>query len=361
MVEASSDKPKMIYRYLGNSGLKVSVIGYGNWVNGHDAKAQEFTTQCIKAAFDAGVNFYDTAEIYGTGQAEILMGVAFKELGLRREDLVVSTKILSCGNGVNDKFMSRKHIIEGLDNSLKRLQLDYVDVVFSHRPDYETSLEETCAAYHHVIEQGKAFYWGTSEWPASRIMAAIGICEKNGWHKPIVEQPQYNMLVRKRFEGEYAHLFAETGYGTTIWSPLAMGLLTGKYDSGEIPEGSRFSLQEYLGSYFKKYFGEGEKEKTQAKFAALKEIATELGGTQAQLALAWACANKDVSVALCGFTKMEQFEDNIGALKMLEKWTPEIEARVNAILNNAPEAEINFRERVPIPNRRVIQLYSAKK
>lgn len=255
MVEAASAKPKMIYRYLGNSGLKVSVIGYGNWVNSNEGSAAKFTTECIKACYDAGVNFFDTAEIYGNGEAERQMGAAFKELGLRREDLVVSTKIFSCGSGVNDKFGSRKHIIEGLDNSLKRLQLEYVDVVFSHRPDYETTLEETCAAFHHVIEQGKAFYWGTSEWPAQRIVAAIGICEKNGWHKPIVEQPQYNMVWRQRFEGEYAHLFATTGYGTTIWSPLCSGLLSGKYNDGEVPEGSRFSLQKNLGRIFDRYFG----------------------------------------------------------------------------------------------------------
>jgi len=166
MVEAVGSKPKMVYRYLGNSGLKVSVIGYGNWLNSDDKGSQEFTTNCIKACFEAGVNFFDTAEVYGMGEAERQMGNAFKELGLRREDLVVSTKLAIGGKGVNDKGNGRKHIIEGLDNSLKRLQLDYVDVVFSHRPDYESSLEETCAAFHHVIEQGKAFYWGTSEWPA---------------------------------------------------------------------------------------------------------------------------------------------------------------------------------------------------
>lgn len=354
MVEASAAKPKMIYRYLGNTGMKVSVIGYGNWVNSNDKAAQQFTTECIKACFDAGVNFFDTAEIYGDGEAERQMGQAFKELGLRREDLVVSTKIFACGSGVNDRFNSRKHIIEGLDNSLKRLQLDYVDVVFSHRPDQETSLEETCAAFHSVIEQGKAFYWGTSEWPAQRIIAAIGICEKNGWHKPIVEQPQYNMAVRQRFEGEYAYLFATTGYGTTIWSPLCSGLLTGKYDSGEIPEGSRFAVQKSLGRIYDKYFGEGKKEKTIAMFKAIKAVADEIGCTQAQLALAWTIANKDTSVALCGFTKMEQFHDNMGALNVLAKWSPELEAKIEKALGNMPELEMNFRERKPIPNRRTL-------
>lgn len=282
------------------------------------------------------------------------MGTAFKELGLRREDLVVSTKLAQCGDGVNDKFNSRKHIVEGLDNSLKRLQMDYVDVVFSHRPDYETSLEETCAAFHHVIEQGKAFYWGTSEWPAQRIIAAIGICEKNGWHKPITEQPQYNMMHRTRFEGEYAFLFENFGYGTTIWSPLAGGILTGKYNDGEIPEGSRFALQQSMGNKFQRYFGPGKKENTVAMFKAIKATADELGCTQAQLALAWALANQDTSVAICGFTRLEQLQDNLGALTVFKKWTPELDARLEAILGNKPEQEMNFRERALIPNRRSV-------
>lgn len=256
--------------------------------------------------------------------------------------------------------MSRKHIIEGLDNSLKRLQLDYVDVVFSHRPDYETPLEETCAAYHHLIESGKAFYWGTSEWPAQRIAAAIGICERNGWHKPITEQPHYNMITRDRFEGEYAHLFATTGYGSTIWSPLASGLLTGKYNDGVIPEGSRLSKGNWDKTW-NKFFGEGKKEKTIEMFKTIKAVADEIGCTQAQLSLAWAIANKDVSVALCGFTRIEQFHDNIGALKALEQWTPELEARLEAALGNKPAEEMNFRERTNIPNRRTLQLHKPQK
>lgn len=167
----------------------MSVIGYGNWINSHSEEAYQTTKDCIKAAYDAGINFFDTAEIYGTGEAEKQMGRAFKELDLPREQLVVSTKIYKVGKGVNETMLSRKHIIEAVDSSLERLQLDYVDVVFCHRPDYECSLEETCLAMHTLIENGKCFYWGTSEWPAQRCMAAIGICERNKWHKPIVEQP----------------------------------------------------------------------------------------------------------------------------------------------------------------------------
>lgn len=201
-------------------------------------------------------------------------------------------------------MMSRKHIIEGLQNSLKRLQLDYVDVVFSHRPDYEVSLEETCAAMHYVIEKGLAFYWGTSEWTAPRIQSAIGICEKNGWHKPVVEQPQYSMVKREKFEKDFFYLFQDRKYGSTIWSPLCQGILTGKYNDGSAPEGSRFE-KDGNGATFQMYFGPGKKESTVKMLAELKALAESLNCTQAQLALAWAISNKDVSVALLGFTKIE--------------------------------------------------------
>jgi aryl-alcohol dehydrogenase-like predicted oxidoreductase len=233
----------MEYRYLGNSGLKVSVLSFGNWLNSDKPEDYEITRDAMKVSFDAGVNFFDTAEIYGFGQAETIMGRAFKELGFKREEIVVSTKLIRSGTGVNDTFLSRKHIIEGITNSLKRLQLDYVDVLFCHRPDYDTPLEETCRAMSWVIDNNKAFYWGTSEWPADRITKAIEICERYNLHKPIVEQPQYSMLVRDAFEKDYRRLFSEYKYGTTIWSPLAGGILAGKYNDGVAPEGSRYSAR----------------------------------------------------------------------------------------------------------------------
>lgn len=303
MVEAAA-KPKMEYRYLGNSGLRVSVLSFGNWLNSNKQEDYEITRDAIKMCFDAGVNFFDTAEIYGFGSAEIQMGKAFKELGLKREELVVSTKIFKIGPGVNDAFLSRKHIMEAINAQLKRLQLDYVDVLFCHRPDYETPLEETCRAMHSVIEQGKAFYWGTSEWAADRISKAIEICERLGLHKPIVEQCQYSMLARQRFENEYRFLFQEYKYGTTIWSPLAGGILSGKYNSGDIPEGSRFDNHKNLDTIWQKHMGEGAKEKTLKILNALGDIAKDLGYTQAQLALAWAIANKDVSTCILGFTRL---------------------------------------------------------
>jgi len=233
----------------------------------------------MKICFEAGVNFFDTAEIYGMGQAETIMGNAFKELNFKREEIVVSTKIFKVGPGVNDTFLSRKHIVEAIHNSLKRLQLDYVDVVFCHRPDYETPLEETCRAMNWIIENNKAFYWGTSEWPADRISKAIEICERLNLHKPIVEQCQYSMIVRDRFENEYRRIFSEAKYGTTIWSPLAGGILTGKYNEGVIPEGSRYDNHKFLDSTWQKYFGEGKREGTLKKLKDLADIAKEAGFT----------------------------------------------------------------------------------
>lgn len=211
-------KSKMIYRYLGNSGLRVSVMSWGNWLNSNDES--DITNETVKIALENGINFFDTAEAYGFGKAETLLGEAFKKLGARREDLVVSTKIFKSGNGVNDSFLSRKHIIEGVNNSLKRLQMDYVDVLFCHRPDSNTPMEETCRALNWVINQGKAFYWGTSEWTPSQIGEAHTVCEKLGLIKPIVEQCQYSMLHRQKVEQDHVHLFKTTKMGTTVWSPL---------------------------------------------------------------------------------------------------------------------------------------------
>ena len=193
------------------------------------------------------------------------MGRAFKELNLPREELVVSTKLFkSSTTGVNDMFLSRKHIIEGVNNSLKRLQLDYVDVIFCHRPDFDTPLEETCLALNNVIEKGLAFYWGTSEWPPERIARALELCDQFGWHKPIVEQCEYNMLARNNFEKKYRRIFSEHKYGSTIWSPLASGILAGKYNDGNVPEGSRFDKNSTLAWLWKKYMTD-DKDKTCAK------------------------------------------------------------------------------------------------
>jgi len=273
-------KKEMEYRYLGNSGLRVSILSFGNWLNSDKDENYELTRDAIKKCVEYGVNFFDTAEIYGTGQAEISMGKAFKELGLKREDLVVSTKLVKCGNGVNDCMLSRKHLIEGLKNSLKRLQLDYVDVVFCHRPDNETPLEETVRTMSWFIDQGMAFYWGTSEWQADRLAKTVEMCERLNLHKPIVEQPQYSMLVRDKLENQYRRLFSEYKLGTTIWSPLAGGVLTGKYNNGTIPEGSRLAQTgDLMKRVWDTYFGEDKKEKTFKTLNALADYSKEIGFT----------------------------------------------------------------------------------
>lgn len=264
----------MEYRYLGNSGLLVSVLGFGNWLSSNTEENYNLTRDAIKICFDAGINFYDTAEAYGFGKAEELMGRAFKELNLPREELVVTTKIFKASmENVNDEFLSRKHIIEGTRNSLKRLQLDYVDVLYCHRPDYETPLEETCAAMNWIIEEGWAFYWGTSEWPADRTSKAIEICEREGFHKPIVDQCEYNMLARNRLEKEYRRLFSENTYGTSIWSPMAGGILSGKYNDGKIPEGSRYDGNKQLDYLWQKYMQPANLDKTCEMLTKLGEFA----------------------------------------------------------------------------------------
>jgi len=230
----------MNYRRMGKSGLRLSEISYGAWVTFGDTKAEETQEQCMTAAYEAGVNFFDNAEAYAGGQAEVVMGRILKNKGWRREGLVLSTKIYWGGRGPNDTGLSHKHIIEGVNNALRRLQVEYVDLLYCHRPDPNTPIEETVRAIDILIKQGKVFYWGTSEWSAADILRADAIARQCGLTPPSVEQPQYNLLHRRRMEGEYLPLFRDLGYGTTIWSPLASGVLTGKYNGG-VPAGTRLS------------------------------------------------------------------------------------------------------------------------
>ena len=234
----------MEYRKMGKWGLKLSELSLGAWVTYGGQVGEEIAEQCMVAAYEAGVNFFDNAETYANGNAEIVMGKVLKQVGWRRESYVVSTKIFWGGKGPNDRGLSYKHVYEGVNNALRRLQLDYVDLVFCHRPDRNTPIEETVWAMDQVIRQGKALYWGTSEWSAADIIEADKLARLNGLRPPSMEQPQYNMLHRDRFEMEYEPLFRNLGYGTTIWSPLASGLLTGKYNQG-VPQGSRASLPGY--------------------------------------------------------------------------------------------------------------------
>lgn len=321
----------MYYRRMGKTGLKLSALSLGAWVTYGGQVGQETAEQCMAAAYEHGVNFFDNAEGYAEGNAEIVMGNAIKKLGWRRSDIVVSTKIFWGGAGPNDQGLSHKHIIEGANAALRRLQMDYVDLIFCHRPDPETPIEETVRAMDILIRQGKAFYWGTSEWSAADIMRADGIARQYGLTPPSMEQPQYNMFVRERFEKEYAPLYDELGYGATIWSPLASGLLTGKYNDG-IPTDSRAALPGY--EWLQKNVITPERIE---KVKQLAPIAADLGCTLAQLGLAWCLTNPNVSTVITGATRTAQVHENMVALEVAPKLTEDILMRIEDVLGNKPE------------------------
>lgn len=330
----------MEYRYLGKSGLQVSALSYGAWVTFGTQMGVDEAQACMEAAYNAGVNFFDNAEAYAAGEAERIMGEVLKRTNWKRSDLVISTKIFWGGEGPNDKGLSRKHLVEGLEASLARLQLDYVDLLFCHRPDIHTPIEETVRAMTYLINQGKAFYWGTSEWSAQQIMEAHMIARREHLIPPVMEQPQYNMFVRERVEREYAPLYATVGLGTTIWSPLASGLLTGKYLEGT-PEGSRITLEGY--EWLKKRFESEEAQAQLEKVRQLMPVADELGCTLPQLALAWCLKNPNVSTVITGSSKAWQVEENMKALNYVENLTPEIMQRIEDILQNKPVLPHDFR------------------
>jgi voltage-dependent potassium channel beta subunit len=288
----------------------------------------------MKVAYDAGVNYFDNAEGYAHGNAEIVMGKALKKLGWRRESYLVSTKIFWGGEGPNDEGLNYKHIVEGVNNALRRFQLEYVDLVFCHRPDPETPIEETVRAMDLIVRQGKAFYWGTSEWSAADIMRADEIARLNGLRPPSMEQPEYNMLHRHRVELEYAPLYRDLGLGTTIWSPLASGILTGKYNNG-IPEGSRMSLKGF------EWLRENITEDKLEKVRQLEPVAKELGCSMAQLAIAWCLMNPHVSTVITGASRPEQVTENLQALDLYPRISPEVYAKIEEILQNKPDTEVH--------------------
>ena len=330
----------MEYRYLGKSGLQVSALSFGSWVTFGNQADEDLAFELMNTAYEAGVNFFDNAEVYANGVAETLMGAVIKKAGWKRSDLVISTKIYWGGEGPNDRGLSRKHIAEGIDASLDRLQLDYVDLVFAHRSDFHTPMEETVRAFNHLINQGKAFYWGTSEWSAQEIMEAYAIAQREHLLPPLMEQPQYHMFHRQRFEVEYAPLYKEIGLGTTIWSPLASGLLTGKYNQG-MPGGTRSSLEGY--EFLRNRFEGDEADKNIQKVGAMMLIAEELGCSMAQLALAWTLKNPNVSTTITGASKVEQVVDNMKAIDVVAKLTPEVMERIEAILDNKPKPPTDWR------------------
>jgi voltage-dependent potassium channel beta subunit len=330
----------MEYRYLGSSGLQVSALSLGAWVTYGGQVGEEVARECMRAAYDAGVNFFDNAEGYAEGNAEIVMGNVIKSAGWKHSDLVVSTKIFWGGKGPNDRGLSRKHIIEGVNAALKRLQMEYVDLVFCHRPDIYTPIEETVRAMTNVVEQGKAFYWGTSEWDAQQITEAYGVARREHLIPPTMEQPQYNMFHRDRVEHEYARLYKEFGLGTTIWSPLASGLLTGKYNNG-IPQDTRITLKGY--EWLRERFESDEAKKNIEKVKQLAIVAQDLDCTLSQLAVAWCLKNPNVSTVITGASKAAQVVENMKALDVAPKLTDDVLQRIESILNNKPKPLADFR------------------
>jgi voltage-dependent potassium channel beta subunit len=325
----------MNYRHLGRAGIQVSELSLGSWITFHNQLDVNAAMACMSAAYEAGVNFFDNAEAYARGKSEEVMGMALKKLGWRRGSYLVSTKVFwGINDGPNERHtINRKRVIEAVNGSLERLQLDYVDLFFYHRPDPNTPIEETVWTMHNVIEWGKALYWGTSEWSAGEIAAAIEIAERHHLHKPVMEQPEYNMLHRERFEREYARIFKDYGYGSTIWSPLASGLLTGKYNEG-IPEGSRGALKNM--AWMREELSDEER---LAKVRGLQTIADDLSCTMAQLALAWCLKNPNVSTVITGATRVEQVRENMAAAEVVAKLTPEVIERIESVLGNKPSED----------------------
>lgn len=321
----------MKYNNLGKAGIKVSEISFGSWLTFGNQLDTEGVKACLRTAFENGVNFFDNAEAYANGLSESLMGMAIKEY--RREDLVISTKIFWGGKGSNDTGISRKHLLEGIWNSLKRLQLDYVDLIFCHRPDPTTPIEETVFAMDYIIRNGLALYWGTSEWNAKQLEEAYKIADKRNLIAPSMEQPQYNMLVREKVEKEFKPLYEKYGLGLTTWSPLASGVLTGKYNEG-IPENSRLAKFKGLKEDIERN-GLLSKENIE-KVRKLTKIANGLDATMAQLAIAWILKNPNVSTVITGASNPQQVKENIKASEIKEKLTDNVMQEIEKILNNNP-------------------------
>ena len=327
----------MEYRRLGRAGLKVSALSFGSWVTYGNQLDESAALNLMAAARDQGVNFFDNAEVYANGKSELLMGAALKKLGWDRLTYVVTTKFFwglpaKFGDGVNEKnTLNRKYLLQAIDASLARLQLDYVDIAYCHRPDPNTPLEETVYAMHDMVARGKASYWGTSEWSAADIMGAWHIADKHHLHKPIVEQPEYNLFHRKKVEREYARLYAEIGLGTTIWSPLASGLLTGKYAKG-VPADSRGSLKNM--AWMHESLLDPAKN---AIVANLGVLAQDIGCTTAQLSIAWCLKNPNVSTVITGASRVEQVAENMKALAIVPKLTSDVMARIATIFQEVHE------------------------
>ena len=318
----------MEYRRVGRSGLQVSALSFGSWVTFSQQLDDGLAAECMSAAYEAGVNFFDNAEVYAGGKSEEIMGRVFKKLGWARHDYVVSTKFFwGLHDGPNNRnTLNRKYLHGAITGSLDRMGLEYLDIVYCHRADPDTPIDETVWAMNDMISRGQTLYWGTSEWTADEIRAAYAVAERHHLHAPIVEQPQYHMLERKRVEKEYARLYTDHGMGLTTWSPLASGLLTGKYAEG-IPADSRAALEGY------EWLRDGvSNAKANDQVRQLGEVAKDLDCSLAQLAIAWCARNPNVSTVITGASRPEQVVENMKAMAVVERLTPDVMARIKGII-----------------------------
>lgn len=324
----------MEYRYMGKTGLQLSVLSFGSWVSFHKQIDDGVADELMGIAYDEGINFFDNAEVYALGESEKMMGRVLKKKNWDRTSYTVSSKAFWGWRGKDNKpnqtGLSRKHLVEACHEALQRLQLDYLDMYLCHRPDKNVPVEETVQTMNNLIQQGKILYWGTSEWSGVEIMEAHRVADQNGWIGPSMEQPQYNLLERNKMENEFLMIFKTVGMGTTIWSPLASGLLSGKYNDG-IPAGSRFAIEGF--DWLKDRWMQ---ENFMKKVKELNGLAQSIGISMAQLSIAWCIKNPHVTTAILGATKKEQLLENLKAMDAVEKLTPEIMQQIEDIVQTKP-------------------------
>ncbi len=325
----------MEYRRLGKSGLLVSELSFGSWLTFGSQIERKVAKDCMYKAYDLGVNFFDNAEVYAGGESEKVMGEIIKTSGWSRDTFVVSSKVFWGGELPNQKGLSRKHVFEACHAALKRLNVEYLDLYFCHRPDINTPVEETVRAMHDLIQQGKILYWGMSEWSAAEIMEAYGVARQYNLTPPTMEQPQYNMLQRKKVERDYHKLYTEIGLGTTIWSPLASGLLTGKYNNG-IPKDSRAAKNKDIDWLYQIFTSDEAKVKIE-KVKKLTKIANDIGTNMASLAIAWCLKNENVSTVITGASKVSQVVENMKARETKALLTDDVMSEIEVVLDNKPE------------------------
>lgn len=330
----------MKYRRLGKSGLYLSVLSFGSWVTFKNQLNNSSAETLLSEAYDAGINFFDNAEVYAGGESEKMMGRVFKKVGWSRDSYCISSKVFWGGDLPTQQGLSRKHVFDACHAALKRFQVDYLDLFFCHRPDTHTPIEETVWAMNDLIQQGKVLYWGTSEWPASDIMEAYGFARQNGLRPPTMEQPQYNLFCRDRVESEYQTLYSRIGLGTTIWSPLASGILTGKYSDG-IPENTRVTLPAF--QWLKDQITSEEGQKKIKKTKELMKIAKELNVSMPKLAIAWCLKNRNVSTVILGASSVKQLKENLEAIEVTDCLTTEVLQRIEEVVQNKPPLITNFR------------------